>query len=69
MDPVLRRRRWIIHKRLEGWKIKDIATALRISEKTVDYPDQDDSSWLENILVKAKRGKIETTFRPEFAPD
>jgi transposase InsO family protein len=33
---VLRRRRWIIHRRLEGWKIKEIAETLRISEKTVD---------------------------------
>ena len=36
MDPVLRRRRWIIRRRLEGWKIRDIAEALRINEKTVD---------------------------------
>lgn len=26
----------MIHRRLEGWKITDIATALRVSEKTVD---------------------------------
>jgi len=36
LDPVLRRRRWIIRRRLEGWKIRDIAEALRINEKTVD---------------------------------
>jgi len=36
LDPVLRRRRWIICRRLEGWKVKDVAEALRISEKTVD---------------------------------
>ena len=36
MGQVLRRRRWMIHRRLEGWKITDIATALRVSEKTVD---------------------------------
>jgi len=36
LDQVLRRRRWIIRRRLEGWKITDIATALRVSEKTVD---------------------------------
>ena len=35
MDRVLRRRRWIIHKKQEGWKIKDIANALRVTEKTV----------------------------------
>jgi transposase InsO family protein len=36
MDQALRRRRWIIRRRLEGWKVNDIADALRISEKTVD---------------------------------
>ena len=36
MDSELRRRRWIVHRRLEGWKIADIAEALRVSEKTVD---------------------------------
>lgn len=36
MDSVLRRRRWIIHKRRQGWKVMDIAEALRVSEKTVD---------------------------------
>jgi transposase len=36
LDPVLRRRRWTIRRRLEGWKIRDIADALRIDEKTVD---------------------------------
>jgi len=36
MDGVLRRRRWIVHRRLEGWKINDIAEVLRVSEKTVD---------------------------------
>jgi transposase len=36
LDYVLRRRRWIIHRRLESWKIKEIADALRINEKTAD---------------------------------
>jgi len=36
LDLVLRRRRWIIHRRLEGWKIREVADALRINEKTVD---------------------------------
>ena len=36
MDQVLRRRRWIVRRRLEGCKVKDVADALRISEKTVD---------------------------------
>jgi len=36
MDKVLRRRRWIVHRRLEGWKIADIAETLSVSEKTVD---------------------------------
>ena len=36
LDRTKKRRRWIIHRRLEDWKIEDIATALRINEKTVD---------------------------------
>jgi len=36
MDRTEKKRRWIIHRRLEGWKIQDIATGLRSSEKTVD---------------------------------
>jgi transposase InsO family protein len=36
MDQTLRRRRWIVRRRLEGWKVRDVADALRISEKTVD---------------------------------
>ncbi|MBS7622975.1 helix-turn-helix domain-containing protein [Candidatus Bathyarchaeota archaeon] len=33
---MLRRRRWIIYRRLEGWKIVDIAETLGVSVKTVD---------------------------------
>ena len=36
MDTTEKRRRWIVHRRLEGWKVQDIATALRKNEKTVD---------------------------------
>jgi transposase InsO family protein len=36
MDQILRRRRWIIRRRLDGWKVNEIADALEISEKTVD---------------------------------
>jgi len=36
MDRVEKRRRWIVRRRLEGWKINRIAEALRMSEKTVD---------------------------------
>jgi transposase InsO family protein len=36
MDTTEKRRRWIVRRRLEGWKIQHIATALRTSEKTVD---------------------------------
>jgi len=36
MDTAEKRRRWIVHRRLEGWKVQDIATALRQNEKTVD---------------------------------
>ena len=35
MDRELRRRRWIIHRKLGNWKSKEIATALRIGERTV----------------------------------
>ena len=35
MDNELRRRRWIIHRKLEHWKSGEIATALRIDERTV----------------------------------
>ena len=56
MDPVLRRRRWIIRRRLEGWKIKDIADALRISEKTVDrwWSVYRKERW-EGLHVKSRR--------------
>jgi transposase len=36
MDTTEKRRRWIVHRRLEGWKVQDIATALRKNEKTVE---------------------------------
>jgi len=36
MNRILQRRRWIVHRRLKGWKITDIAEALQMSEKTVD---------------------------------
>lgn len=36
MDTAEKRRRWIVHRRLECWKVQDIATALRTNEKTVD---------------------------------
>lgn len=35
MDSVLKRRRWIIHRKLDGWRSRGIATALRIDERTV----------------------------------
>jgi len=35
MDSILKRRRWIIHRKLDGWKSSDIAAALRIDERTV----------------------------------
>jgi transposase InsO family protein len=56
LDPALRRRRWIIHRRLEGWKIKDIATALRINEKTVDrwWSIYRKERW-EGLRVKSRR--------------
>jgi len=36
MDEVLKKRRWIVRRRLEGSKVDEIASALRINEKTVD---------------------------------
>jgi len=36
MDKIEKRRRWMIRRRLEGWKIVDIAETLRVNEKTVD---------------------------------
>jgi transposase len=35
VDRELRRRRWIIDRKLEGWRSAEIATALRIDERTV----------------------------------
>jgi hypothetical protein len=35
MNATEKGRRWVIHRRLEGWKIQDMATALRTNEKTV----------------------------------
>ncbi len=35
MDRELRRRRWIIRRKLEHWKSGDIAAALRVNERTV----------------------------------
>ena len=35
MDSVLRRRRWIVHRKLEGWRSIQVATALRVDERTV----------------------------------
>ena len=35
MDSVLRRRRWVVHRKLEGWRSIEVATALRIDERTV----------------------------------
>jgi len=35
LDRELRRRRWIIHRKLEYWNSREIATALRIDERTV----------------------------------
>lgn len=35
MDRVLRRRRWIVHKKLKGWRSQDIANHLGISKSSV----------------------------------
>jgi len=31
-----KRRRWVVRRKLDRWKIAEIAEALRVSEKTVD---------------------------------
>jgi len=56
MDEVLKRRRWIVRRRLEGKRVDEIAFALRINEKTVDrwwqvYRKQ---GW-EGLTVKSRR--------------
>ena len=35
MGSELRRRRWIVRRKLQGWRSREIATALRIDERTV----------------------------------
>lgn len=35
MDRELRRRRWIINRKLQSWRSREIATALQIDERTV----------------------------------
>ena len=35
VDRELRRRRWLINRKLQGWRSQEIATALRIDERTV----------------------------------
>jgi len=56
LDSMLRRRRWIVRRRLEGWKIKDIADTLRMSEKTVDrwWSVYRKHGW-EGVRVKSRR--------------
>ena len=35
VDRVLKRRRWIVRRKLDDWRTGDIAAALRIDERTV----------------------------------
>jgi transposase len=35
LDNVLRRGRWIVHRKLEGWRSIEVATALRVDRRTV----------------------------------
>ena len=58
MDEVLKKRRWIVRRRLEGSKVDEIASALRINEKTVDrwwrvYRKQ---GWA-GLQIKSKRNR------------
>jgi len=36
MNRIERKRRWIVRRRLDGWRINEIAETLQVSEKTVD---------------------------------
>ena len=55
MDSVLKRRRWIVRRKLEGRKASDIAAALRIDERTVYrwWSFYRKSGW-EGLCVKSK---------------
>ena len=52
----LRRRRWIVHRRLDGWTVPRIAEALRMSEKTVDrwWSLYRKERW-EGLRIKSRR--------------
>jgi transposase InsO family protein len=56
MDGILRRRRWIVHRKLDGWKVSKIAFALQISEKTVDrwWSLYRKNGW-EGLAAKSRR--------------
>ncbi len=55
MDRIEKRRRWMIRRRLDGWKIDEIAEALQVSEKTVDRwcSIHRKTGW-EGLAVKSK---------------
>ena len=55
MDRIERKRRWMVRRRLEGWKIADIAEALQVSEKTVDrWCSVHKKQGWEGLRVKSK---------------
>ena len=59
MDNVLRRRRWIVHRKMKGWKVSEIAFALQINEKTVDrWCDVYRKHGWEGLRVKPKTPHI-----------
>jgi len=56
LDNELRRRRWIVRRRLEGWIVSRIAEALKMSEKTVDrwWSLYRKERW-EGLRIKSRR--------------
>jgi putative transposase len=56
MEKELRRRRWIIRRKLKGWTNKKIASHLRTNKRTVQrwWKLYKDSSW-EGLQIKSRR--------------
>jgi transposase len=57
MDSVLRKRRWVIRRKAEGWRSSDIAAALRVDDRTVYrwWSVYRKYGW-ESLAVKSKSG-------------
>ena len=59
MERELKRRRWIVHKKIQGWDEKDIAAALRISVRTVRrwWKVYREKGW-SGLEIKSRKPKI-----------